>query len=105
MRAIAPQLVAKRAADRVVDADYRRRRGPLMRENPPFRGDIALHPAVPLEMVRGDVEQHRDVEGEAADQLQLKRAGFEHVGALAAERRQRERRRAEIAADLDPLPG
>ena len=57
---------------------------------------------MPLEVIGGDVEQYRDVEGERGDQLQLKRAGFEHIGAVAAERHQRQRRGAEIAADLDP---
>jgi len=59
---------------------------PLVRKNPPLRGDISLHPAMPVRGGRGVMlSQHRDVEGEAVDQLQLKRAGFEHIGAVAAE--------------------
>ena len=70
----APQLVGEIAADRVVDADDRRGARGLMRKNAPFGGDIPVHPAMPVEMVRGDVEQHRDVEGERVDQLELERA-------------------------------
>ena len=100
----APQLVGDRTADRVVDADNRGSGRALMRENAPFCGDIARHPAMPVEMVWRDVEQHGDIEGERVDQLELKRAGFEDIGAVAAERRQRQSRRAEIAADLHLPP-
>ena len=67
--------------------------------------DIPVHVAVPVEMVGGDVEQHRDIEGERLDQVELKRTRLQNINPVRAERRQRQRRRAEIAADFDPLSG
>ena len=56
-------------------------------------------------MVGGDVEQHGDIEGERLDQVELERTRLQHIDPVGAERRQRQRRRAEIAADLDPPAG
>jgi hypothetical protein len=58
-----------------------------------------------LAAVGRDVEEHGDVESERRDQLELERAQLQHIGAVGAERLEAERRRPEIAADLDGLSG
>ena len=67
--------------------------------------DVTRHPAMAVEMVGRDVEQHGDPAGERGRQLELVGRKLEHVAAVMAERRQAERGLADIAAGLDALSG
>ena len=58
-----------------------------------------MHPAMPVEVVRSDIEQHGDVEDGTRHQRELIGGELKHIDAARPERRQPERRRPEIAAD------
>ncbi len=105
LRAGTGERVGDAAAEIVVDADDRRLRRLLTREDAALGGDVAVHAAVALEMVRRDVEQDGDVEGQALRQLELIGAHLQHIDAVGGEGRERQRRRAEIAADRHLAPG
>ncbi len=96
---LAPRFAGDAFADVVIEADHRRLARGLASEDALFRGDITFHAAVAVEMIGRDVEQDRDVENEALGQFELIGAHLEHVDAIGAERLERQRRYAEIAAD------
>ena len=74
-------------------------------EDPAFRGDIAFHAAMPVQMVRGDIDEQRHVAGQRGDQLQLIGRQFQHIIAVIAQRLEFDGRAADIAADFQLASG
>ena len=89
----------------VVDADHRRRALSLAGEDPAFGGGVAFHTAMAVQVVGADVEQYGDIEGDGVHQLELVGRQLQHVGAVAPEGLQRQRRGAEVAADRHRAAG
>ena len=82
----------------VVEADYRRVARNLHFEDARLGPGVLRHGAVALEMVGGDVGQHRDIADEAEGQLELVRRQFEHIDAPCGQRLLRQDRQADVAA-------
>ena len=94
------QFPAQTLADLVVDADHRRPRRGLAMEDQALGVDVAFEAAVPFQVVAGDVEQHRHVEGDGERQLELEARHLEHVEPTLVERLEQQGRGPQIAADL-----
>jgi len=56
--------------ERIVDAHHRAVRCAAL-EEPPLGREITPEPAMPVEMIRTEIEEHRDVGGERAGELDL----------------------------------
>ena len=92
-------------ARRIVDADDERgvRRRHL--QQPALRRDIAVHRAMAVEVVGGNVKQDHDLRPQAARQIDLIGRHLKHIDAVGGERLEVQHRRAEIAAHLHRAAG
>jgi hypothetical protein len=95
---LAPEPAGDRLAGRVVDADDGEAASAARVEDALLRGDVAVHAAMAVEVVGRDVEENGDVEARRRAQLELVARHLEHVGAVLALPRQRERGHADVAA-------
>ncbi len=92
-----------RAALGVIDADHSVVLGPLALEDTALGGDVSFHAAMAVQMVGRDVQEHGDVEAGRGHQFELVGGHLEHIDAALSQRRQGQRRRAEIGAHLGAL--
>ena len=72
--------------------------GPLQLEQPRLGIGIGVEIAIAVEMVGGDVEQRRDITGEAEGEIDLIARQFEHIDAAIGKGRLPQDRQADIAA-------
>ena len=79
------EAVEDRRGNGVIDRDHRRARHGLASENLFLCSNIAVHPAMPIEVVRGDIEQRRDIERGAGGEIELIGRQFENIDAAARE--------------------
>src|SRR5665213_1338549 len=98
------QRIGDLAARRIVDADNGGGRAACVFEDAALGGDVAIHAAMPVEMVGRQIEPHRHIERRAVDQIELIGAEFQDINAVGAEPVQRQGGGAEIAADRDLAP-
>ena len=90
------------AAGLVVDADER---DLGVRHQPLLDRRVAREIAMPVEMVRGDVDQKSDAGAKRGREVDLIGRTFNDMGAARRRRRQVENRHADIAAHRDFAPG
>ena len=83
-----------------VDADHRILRHGTATEDAFLGGDIALHIAMPVEMVRGDIEQAGNRKHGVTGQVELIRGQLEHHRIARFGQVEIEHRHTDIAADL-----
>ena len=98
--AAAGKLGVDAAADVVVDADNRSLRRSPAREDAGLGRDVVREVTVALDVVRRDVEQHRDVAHQRADQVELEGGELQHVDAVLLQRLEIEHGNADVAAEL-----
>ncbi len=98
-RIILPEIAEDVAARRVVDADNDGGATALAVEDTTLGGDIAVPPAMAVEVIRADVQQHRHVAMEGEGGLELIGRQLEHIESLLVQPLQGQGRRADIAAD------
>ena len=72
-----------------------------MGEDMSLGGDIALHAAVPVQVIGRDVGQDRHVGREAVGQVQLIGRGLDHIDGVGRRLRQGQHADAYVAADMD----
>ena len=87
---------------RVVGVDHREVVAPLRVEDPRLGRGVALEPVVAIEVIGGDVEQHRHARAKRLDRLELEARRLDHADAAGAGRRRADRlgeRLAQVAAD------
>ena len=89
----------------VLGADHGAIAGALPGKDVLLGGHVARNIAMAIDMVRRDVEPHRDVGVEGLQQLELVGGELQHVEAALAERREIERTAADIAADFAARTG
>ena len=96
-----PQVRRSLPAPLLVHADQRQRLTILRLKNPALGGDIALHPAVAVQMVRRHIGQDRHIRREARRQVQLIGRHLDHIDRIRRRLRQGQHPDADIAADVD----
>jgi hypothetical protein len=98
------KLVGEKAALGLVDADHRAIRTALG-EEPALGGEIAAHPAMPVEVVGGEVGEDRDIGGERAGELDLVGAELQHDHRALPRRVDVENAAADVPGEFDGHPG
>ena len=88
----------QRGAVRIVNADHGGIPGALPVEDMRLRRGIARHVAMPVQVVRADVQQRRRIEAQGLQPLQHVGRHLKHIHAVVAEQRQGQRRRTQVAA-------
>ena len=96
------EVIVNLSGGLVIDADHGDPGAGLAVENPLLDRGIMVEIPVAVDMVGGDVQQHRHIPGQGYGQVDLIGRHFDHVAA-GLERREIEHRHAEIAADLHIL--